>query len=158
MKSVKRLILLLLAFAVTVTWPAAFAQPLAPYSAVEVDPFAAEKGVNLPPGYQTALVDTIARELSVEFSTLIILRQGELPPDRQTVLRISGTVVQFKPGNAAKKLLTGFGGGAAVAAGVRFGDASSGRVVTIREFQASPDSLGRKIAQFCKSEHLVESH
>jgi len=135
----------------------ALGQPPAPYNAVEVDPFAADKAVNLPSGYPTALADSIARELSVEFSTLIILRPGESAPDRRTVLRISGTIIQFKSGSSAKRLLAGFGG-TVVTAEVRFGDASTGRVVTIREFQAGPDTLGKKIARFCKSEHLVDAN
>ncbi|HEX5229864.1 MAG TPA: hypothetical protein VFW44_19265 [Bryobacteraceae bacterium] len=132
-------------------------QPADRYTAVEVDPFAVNKAVALPAGYPSALAESIARELSVEFPTILILRQGEPAPDRQRILRVSGTVLQFKAPNPAKKLLTGFGGGAAVAAGVRFEDVATKRVVKIQEFQAAPDSLGKKIAKFCTSERLFEA-
>jgi hypothetical protein len=62
--------------------------------------------------------------------------------------------VQFKPVSRAKRYWTGFGA-AVVTAEVRFADAATGRVLTIRQFQAAPDSLGRKIAGFSKTERLV---
>lgn len=154
----KHSILALTLLVSTLIVPIVSAQPSARFTAVEVDPFASDKAIALPAGYQTALADSIARELSVEFSTILILRQGEPAPDGQRVLRISGTVVRFKPANSAKKLLTGFGGGAVVAAGVRFDDEAAKRVLTIGEFQAAPDGLGKKIAKFCKSEHLLDSN
>lgn len=153
-----RSILALTLLASSAAIPIVSAQSSARFTAVEVDPFAVDKSVALPAGYQTALADEIARELSVEFSTILILRQGEPAPDGQRVLRISGTVVQFKPTNNARKLLTGFGGGAVVAAGVRFDDVATKRVVGVREFQVAPDSLGKKIAQFCRKEHLLDSN
>lgn len=152
-----RSILALTLLASSAAIPIVSAQSSARFTAVEVDPFAVDKSIALPAAYPTALAASIARELSVEFSTILILRQGEPAPDGQRVLRISGTVVQFRPANSAKKLLTGFGG-AVVAAGVRFDDVATKRVVGIREFQVAPDSLGKKIALFCRKEHLFDSN
>src|ERR1700721_1766073 len=102
----------------------AFGQSPAPYSAIEVDPFVADRSVPFPMDYQKALVEDIAREASVVFKTAIILRQGDAPPFGHAVLRISGTVIGFKSGSSAKALLPGFGSsGISVRAQVRFADA-----------------------------------
>src|ERR1700685_4410397 len=72
--------------------PAAPGAP-APYSAVEVDPFVANQDVAFPADYQRALVENIAREITLAFETLIIVRKGDPPPFGHAVLRISGTVI-----------------------------------------------------------------
>jgi hypothetical protein len=140
-------------------------QSTAPYSAVEVDPFVADQGVVFPADYQNALVENIARETSVVFNTAVILREGDAVPFGHAVLRISGTVVKFKPGNGAKRSLPGFGaGGTVVQAEVRFADASTGQVLLIREVkghidsQGAGESIGRKIARLCDANRFVESH
>jgi hypothetical protein len=147
-------------------------QPAALYSAVEIDRFIADRGVAFPADYQSALVDDIAREISVEFPTIIALRQGDPTPLGHAVLRISAAVTEFKPGSRAKRFLIGFGVGATVVrARVRFIDAASGQVVLEREMsgstwtsvgggdsQGAADSLARKIAKFCKSAQLVHSN
>jgi hypothetical protein len=144
--------------------PNAAGQSPAPYSAVEVDPFVADRTVAFPVQDQKALVEDIARETSVIFKTAIILREGDAAPFGHAVLRISGTVVRFKPGNSAKRPLLGFGSGAtSVQAQVRFADASSGQVLLIRELKGGIDSqgatgsIGRKIAKLCDANHFVES-
>ncbi len=144
--------------------PSAAGQSPAPYSAVEVDPFVADRGVAFPMDYQRALVEDIARETSVVFKTAIIMRQGDATPFGHAVLRISGTVVKFKAGNGAKRSLLGFGaGGTIVQAQVRLADASTGQVLLIHEVKGtidSPgagDSIGRKIAKLCAANHFVES-
>jgi Domain of unknown function (DUF4410) len=145
--------------------PSAAGKSPAPYSAVEVDPFVADRGVAFPVDYQKALVEDIAREISVVFKTAIILREGDAVPFGHAVLRISGTVVRYKTGNGAKKSLLGFGaGGTTVQAQVRFADASTGQVLLIREVkggidsQGAGDSIARKIAKLCDANHFVESH
>ncbi len=136
---------------------AAAAQAPAPYSAIEVDPFVADRGVALPADYQRALVEDIARQASLAFPTVIIVRAGDPPPFGHAVLRISGTVVRFKPGNGVRKPL-GFGSGATmVQAHVRFADASTGEVLLIREVQGASDSVARKIVKYCNAAHLVAS-
>ncbi|MGP0072480.1 MAG: DUF4410 domain-containing protein [Bryobacteraceae bacterium] len=151
--------------------PCAAGQPAALYSAVEIDRFVADRGVAFPTDYQSALVDDIAREISVEFPTIITLRQGDPTPYGHAVLRISGAVTGFKPGSRTKRFLIGFGAGATVVrVRVRFIDAAGGRVLLEREMsgvtwtgvgggdsQGAADSLARRIAKFCKSAQLVHS-
>jgi Domain of unknown function (DUF4410) len=150
----------------------AAAEPPAPYSAVEVDPFVADRGVAFPVDYQSALREDIAREISLAFPAVMIFRPGETAPFGLAVLRISGTVTRFKPGNRQKRYLVGFGAGATVVqANVRFGDASTGQVLLIRKFQGTTwtgiaggdsqsagDSLARKLAKLCIDAHLVASN
>jgi hypothetical protein len=137
---------------------AAAAEP-APYSAVEVDPFAADQDITFPADYQMALVESIAREISLAFETVIIVRQGDPPPFGHAVLRISGTVIRFQPANPAKRSLIGFGAGATMLrARVRFADASSGQVLLIREANGASESVAKKIVKFCIASHLLESN
>jgi hypothetical protein len=147
------------------------ASPPQPYSAVQIDRFVPAAGVAFPFEYRTALVENIAREMSVEFPTVMIVRQDSPPPSGQPLLRVSGVITEFKPGNRAKRVLIGFGVGATVVrVFVRFTDASSGQLFLDRELkgttfmdasaddsQAAADSLARKIVKLCNTGHLVAS-
>jgi len=129
-----------------------------PYSAVEVDPFAVVQDVALPPDYQTALPENIAREITLAYETVIIVRPGDPPPFGHAVLRISGTVIRFQPANPAKRSLIGFHAGAAMLqARVRFADASTGQVLLIREVKGASESVAKKIVKFCITSHWLES-
>jgi hypothetical protein len=150
----------------------AAAPPPTPYSAVEIDRFVAAAGVAFPTDYQSALVEDIAREVSLAFPSVMIVREGEAPPSGHAVLRISGTVIEFKPGNRAKRQLIGMGAGATVVeTQVWFLDATSGQVLLSRgakgitrsgiaggDSQGAVDGLAKKIAKFCNANHLVESN
>jgi hypothetical protein len=138
------------------------APPTAQYSAVEVDRFITQKGVDFPAQYQSALADDIAREISVEYPTLIVLHEGEASKFGHPVLRINGIVTAFVPGNPIKRALIGFGAGATrVAALVRFTDSAGGPPIVARSLAgnwAATDGLARNIVKLCKSEHLVDAH
>jgi hypothetical protein len=137
-----------------------------------VDAFAADPGVSFPAEYQNAITDQIARELSVEFPTVMILRQGDQPSDPRAVLRVSGAVSEFSPGNRTKRILIGFGAGATVVrARIWFTEAATGKTLAKRDLSgiiwtgtgggdssAAAGSLARKIAKVCRSLNLVESH
>lgn len=143
-----------------------------PYSAVEVDGFVGQRGIAFPTDYQTALAQDIAREISLAFPTVLIVRQGDPAPDGHAVLRIAGVVTRFKPGNRAKRSLIGFGAGATVVrAQVWFIDGATGQVLVSREAQGTTwngtgggdsqeggGSLAKKLAKYCNSAHLVESN
>jgi hypothetical protein len=147
------------------------AQPAVPYSAVEIDRFVPVTGVPFPFEYRTALVENIARELSVEFPTVMIVHQESKPPAGQPLLRVSGIITEFKPGNRTKRVVIGFGVGATVVrALVRLLDASSGQTFLERELkgttwmntspddsQAAADSLAKKIVKLCNAGRLVAS-
>lgn len=138
------------------------AQTPAPYSAVEIDPFLPAPNVDFPRQYRSALVDDIARELSVEFPTVLILRQGDRAPG-EPVLRISGTITEFNPGSRTKHRLLGLGFGAStLRADVSFQDATGGKTLQERDLsgstglssvdsQGASDSLAKKIAKICKT-------
>jgi len=150
----------------------AAAERPAPYTAVEVDPFVADRGSAFPADYQSALVEDIAREISLTFPTVIILRASDGFPYGHTLLRISGTVTRFKPGDRLKRSMIGFGAGATVVqAQVRFSDATTHQVIMIRQVegitwtgiaggdsQAAGESLARKLAKLCSAAHLVEAN
>ncbi len=140
-------------------------QPAAPYTAVEVDRFTTAPGVAFPFENRSALADDIAREISLAFPTVIIVRQGEASPEGHTPLRITGIVTKFKPS-------IGFAAGSsAVKAQVAFADAATGQVLLRRELsgltwialagastRTAGDSLARKIAKLCNSARLIASY
>jgi hypothetical protein len=127
------------------------------YSAIEVDKFAAARGVTFPAEHQTALVDEIAREASVAFITVIILHEGETVPDGYTALRLTGLVTRFKPGDTANRYWIGFGiGTTALQAQVIFSDAANRQVLLTRAVRGTGESLGKKIVKILKTYHLVE--
>jgi hypothetical protein len=144
----------------------------APYTAVEVYPFATSSGVAFPAEDQSALAEDIAREISVAYETVVIVRPGEIAPTGRPVLRISGVVTRFKPGSRTERYLIGFGAGATVVkAQVRFTDAATGQILLRREvtglnwtrntdgnFQHAGDSLAGKIVKICNAAHLIASN
>jgi Domain of unknown function (DUF4410) len=152
---------------VSVRGPSAAAQP-GPYSAIEVDRFVPAPTVAFPADYQSALVDDLAREASLKFQS-IILREGQSAPSGYVVLRISGRVTRFKPGNKTKRYLIGFGAGATVVeAQVSFTDAGTGKVLLTRtvkgvtwtglaggDSKSADESLARKIVKLCNAAHLM---
>ena len=76
----------------------AAAPPPAFYTAVEVDRFVPVRGVEFPFDYRTALMEDIARETSHALITVIILHEGETPPDGRAVLRVSGLIESRREG------------------------------------------------------------
>jgi hypothetical protein len=124
------------------------AQP-PPFAAVEVDRFVAAPGVAFPPGDQTALADDIAREISLAFHTVIILRQADAAANIHA-LRISGVVTRFKRFSASV---------AAVSTQVWWIDGATGQVFLNREVKGmAGENLAKKIAKICNASHLVESN
>lgn len=144
--------------------------PLVPYNAIEVDPFGANPEVGMPPAYETAIADDIAREASVEYRTVMILRPGDPPPTGARVLRITGRVTRFTPGNRTKRLLVPFAGTASIEALVQFSDAATGQLLFNGEFkgaasagaqkgaESAGDGLAKKIVKLCNSAHLIASN
>ena len=140
------------------------------YSAVEVDRFVPRPGMAFPADYQNALADDTAREISLAFPTVLIVRQGQPAPYGHALLRISGVVSRFKPGGGAKRLWLGLGAGTAfLEAQICFIDGSTGQVLFNRQFKGilriipggdsqTADSVARKIAKLCNTSHLVESN
>jgi len=149
----------------------AAAPPPAFYTAVEVDRFVPVRGVEFPFDYRTALMEDIARETSHALITVIILHEGETPPDGRAVLRVSGLIENFKPGSRPKRALIGFGAGATIIkALVRFTDAATGQVLLEREIeggtwsgitggdsQAADNSLAKQVVKLAKKARLIDS-
>jgi hypothetical protein len=144
----------------------------APYTAVEVDRLVAVPGVAFPTDYQGALADDMAREISLAFPAVIIVRQGDPAPYGHALLRVSGLVTRFQPGNRMKRNLIGLGAGATVVeTQVWFIDAATGQVLLNRQIKgvtwtgigggdskSAGDSVAKKLTKFCNAAHLVASN
>lgn len=141
----------------------------APYAVVEVERFVAEQGVDFPPDYQIALVEDIIRETKRASKAIEIMREGEAIPRGQAIMRISGTITQFKPGSRAKRYLIGFGAGSTVVkAHIKFTDAGSGEVLVEKDLkgltwvgvaggssESAADRLGKHIVSAAKANRLI---
>jgi hypothetical protein len=148
----------------------AMGQQRTPYAALEIDRFVAESGVDFPVDYQIGVVEDLVRVTKRAFKSVEILREGEPLPQGNPVLRITGQITRFKPGNRAKRYLIGFGAGATVVkAHVKFTDAASGQVVLERDLQGitwmgmagggsegAGDRLAKKIVELARSSHLLK--
>ena len=165
MKSLRKVILTLLGLCAIVA-----AQPRTFYPAVEIDRFVAERGIQFPPDYQITLIESMIRQSKRKFKTTEIIREGETIPEGKRVLRIAGTIIEFKPGSRKKRYFVGLGlGRTVVRANVKLTDVASGELLV--EFNASGilvagfaggnsedagDHLAEKIMKIAKTEHVLE--
>lgn len=97
---------------------------------IEITAFEAAKGVDLPPDFQAALLDELAKQLTESKKFAKVLRPGEAPADPAAPrLKLTGIVTNVEEGSRAARALVGFGAGSAhMAAHVKFIDAASGEV------------------------------
>jgi hypothetical protein len=159
----------ILAFSATAALGLAQTRGHAPYAHIEVDRFVADQGVDFPPDYQIALVEDIIRETARASKGITILREGEPNPPGRAIMRISGTITEFKPGSRTKRYLIGFGAGSTVVkAHVKFTDAVSGEVLAEKDLkgltwigvaggssESAADRLGKHVVSAAKSAHLI---
>src|SRR5262245_53636163 len=97
-------------------WPAAsFAgdkkdPSAARYRTVEVTPFAVGEGVLFPPDFHVRLTEELVKELQSSKRFAEVLREGEAPTaEAGPVLKLGGTVTEFKKGSQMKRYMIGFG-------------------------------------------------
>jgi hypothetical protein len=83
------------------------------YSVVQIDEFHIQKGVEFPPTYLGALQTEITKQLASAKLFAEIVTEGQKPANPQNkVLRLSGLITNYNPGNRATRYLVGFGAGA----------------------------------------------
>ena len=88
------------------------AEPKYPY--VQVNRFAVQEGVDLPPDYQLEIVEDLNKELGKIKGLKQVFREGEDLPKGQPALVLTGTVTKYQKGSQAKRYLVGFGAGETV--------------------------------------------
>ena len=99
------------------------------YQAIEVAPFTAQEGVQVPAEVLKSLeADTLSELRKTNKFKLVAAETSAAAPD--PTVRVSGTVTKYKAGSRAKRYLVGFGAGKSkVVARVRFTDKASGQVL-----------------------------
>lgn len=105
------------------------------YHAIQVSPFEVGQGVQFPPEYLTNLKKEIVRQLTEAKLFQEVLESGQQPagPDA-TVLRLSGTIHNYKQGNRKERYLAlGVAGDAEIDARIVFLDAGTGQKLVIEE-------------------------
>jgi hypothetical protein len=108
------------------------------YRDVEVEKFDVTEGVQFPPEYIQSLQDEIIRQFGKSEKFAQVLLPGQNPTDAAaSVLRLTGTVTYFDPGNRGKRYI-GFGLGAGqIVVHVAFRDRSTGETLATEEVTAT---------------------
>ncbi len=84
------------------------------YSVVQIDEFQIQKGVDFPPVYLEALQKEIAKQLTNAKLFAEVVSAGQKPTNPQSrVLRLTGFITNYNPGNRAARYFGGYGAGAA---------------------------------------------
>ena len=101
---------------------------------VQVNRFDVQPGVDLPPDYQIAITEDLVAQLGRIKDIKQIMREGEVLPQGEPVLLITGTVTKYKKGNQATRYLVGFGAGSTVVdAHIKCYDAASKELLFERD-------------------------
>ena len=108
------------------------------YHVVQVGQFEIQQGVDFPAEYLAALHQEIAKQLAQAKVFQQVLQAGQNPADsKEPVLRLSGTITNYNPGNRAKRYFIGHGAGSAeIEARVFFLDGATGRLLMTEELRA----------------------
>jgi hypothetical protein len=84
------------------------------YSVVQIDEFQIQKGVEFPSGYLDALQKEIVKQLTSAKLFAEVVSKGQKPANPQSrVLRLTGLITNYNPGNRAERYFGGRGAGAA---------------------------------------------
>jgi len=84
------------------------------YSVVQIDEFQIQKGVEFPPVYLDALQKEIVKQLTSAKLFAEVVSGGQKPANPQSrVLRLTGLITNYNPGNRAARYFGGHGAGAA---------------------------------------------
>jgi hypothetical protein len=120
---------------------ASTAAPQTQVPSIEVTAFEAQKGVDLPPDFQAALMEELVKQLTETGKFAQVLKAGESAPDgKAPTLRLTGVVTELDEGSRAARWAVGFGAGKAkIRAHVKFVDVATGAV------NLEKDVYGRKI-------------
>lgn len=108
------------------------------YHLVEVEPFDVKQGVEFPPEYLKSLQEEISKQLVSAKVFEGALKADEHPAQPAgSLVRLSGTIHNYKKGSQAKRYLVSFGAGASeIDARVIFVDAVTGQQLVVEELRA----------------------
>ena len=106
-----------------------------PYQTLEIQPFEIPADIHLPSDFQSALADNLIEQMGKTRKFPVVVTAGQNHPNAAgPVLRLSGSITEFKKGSQAKRYLLGPGFGKTILkARVRFIDAATGEVKLEKE-------------------------
>jgi hypothetical protein len=107
------------------------------YHTLEVAEFEVSQGVSFPAKRVATLQDEIVWQLQESKKAGDVIRVGDKAPHPDDpLLKLSGAILSFKPGNQAERYFIGFGAGSAeIYAHVSLSDAASGRTLVTEVIQ-----------------------
>ena len=98
------------------------------YQVIEVERFTAAAGVDLPMNYEIELAGDLARQLEKKAFQRVV-QPGDEAAGAAPVLRLTGTVTEFKKGSRALRYLSGFAGKTKIVAHIQVVDRDSGQLL-----------------------------
>lgn len=102
------------------------------YQNVEVATFNVQEGVEFSAERVQSLTNAVAKELKDIKRFKQVVREGETPTDAAApTLKVTGTVIKFKPGSRTQRYLLGIGGKTQIIATVNFIDRETGKVLHV---------------------------
>jgi hypothetical protein len=131
------------------------AQTPVKYATIQIIPFEAAKGVDFPPDFQAAMIDSLIKRFEGNKKFTKILRPDEAAPTPAVpMLKLSGIVTEVDEGSRAARSLVGFGAGSSyIKAMVKFVDAASGETKIETEltgsYKGTWSMAGGKSANVC---------
>ncbi len=108
------------------------------YNAIQVAAFEIQKESNFPPEFLPALQTEIAKQLTSAKAFAEVVPAGQSPaaPDAH-LLRLTGVITNYNPGNRAARYFGGYGAGAAeIDSKVSFVDATTGQPLMSQDLRA----------------------
>ncbi len=101
------------------------------YQCIEVNRFGVQEGVKFPQDWLLTMTEEIITQLKETGKFKDICREGDKPVDPSApMLKLVGTVTEYKPGSRAARYMIGFGAGTTkVKAHIKLIDRESGEVL-----------------------------
>lgn len=138
----KRTAWIALAAGLLSAFAAAGAGAAAPYSAVEVRQFDADKDLNVLPEFRVAMYENLIAELQKEHKFTRLYRDGELKSPTPGVMVVRASVLQFQKGSERLRNVTTVGGWTAIKIHVRLEDQATGALIAEKDLTGRVRFIG----------------
>lgn len=134
------------------------------YENIEVTPFEVRRGIDFPEDYMRQMMADVVKDLRGIKKFKRVFAPGEVQEGDSATIRLVGTVVEYKRGNRAKRLVAlGVAGQTKVVAHVKFVDKATGKLLVEGDVDGevytgilggsskrAPSGVGKDVAKIAK--------
>jgi hypothetical protein len=134
------------------------------YENIEVTPFDVRQGIDFPEDYMRQMMNDVVKDLRDIKKFKRVFAAGEAQGGDAATIRLAGTVVEYKHGNRAKRLIAlGVAGQTKIVAHVKFVDKATGNLLVEGDVDGlvytgilggsskrAPSGVGKDIAKIAK--------